>query len=252
VEEIMSTTDPLNSGAPRDAGNWASKVDRLSAPDDKADVGYNVTGRRAVGPQQGFGKLWQRTYATDLGDAVTVKELIADWKLHFGDYWPGGSVFHNTITGIAPGDVAPIEVGVASRGPKLATGIYVIYADDESFTFMTPEGHMFAGMITFSAEVVDGRTQAEIKILIRPNDPLWELAWPVARRKEDTFWIGTVRNLAAHHGLPNATVTATTVCVDRKRLWPNWRNIRHNSGIRSMVHLLSTPLRWLRPRRSAR
>ena len=29
----------------------------------------------------------------------------------------------------------------------------VIYADDESFSFMTPQGHMFAGMITFSADV---------------------------------------------------------------------------------------------------
>ena len=34
---------------------------------------------------------------------------------------------------------------------KLSTGVMVLYADDESFTLMTPQGHMFAGWITFSA-----------------------------------------------------------------------------------------------------
>lgn len=249
----MSTTEPISSSdPPRDAKNWARKVDRLTAPDDKAKVGYNVNGRRAVGPQQGFGRLWQRTYTTDLGDVVAAQDLISDWKLNFGDYWPGGSVFHNTIAGIAPGDVAPIQVGLASHGPKLATGIYVIYADEESFTFMTPEGHMFAGMITFSAEEREGATQAEIKILIRPNDPLWELAWPVARRKEDTFWVGTLTNLAVHYGLAGAAVTKNTVCVDKKRLWSNSGNIWHNSGIRSGLHLLTAPLRIFRLNRASR
>ena len=249
----MTTPVPDNEPhVPRDVGNWASKVDRLAAPEETAGVGYNITGKKVTGPQQGFGRLWQRTYATDLGAAVAVGPLISDWKLHFGDYWPAGSVFHSSLTGIEPGHVAPIQVGLASHGPKLATGILVIYADDESFTFMTPEGHMFAGMITFSAEDREGRTHVEIKILIRPNDPLWELAWPVARRKEDQFWMGTLHNLAAHYGVPDAEVSEETVCVDRKRLWRNWRNIWHNSGIRSGLHILSAPLRWVRPHRTAK
>ena len=37
-------------------------------------------------------------------------------------------------------------------GVKLSTGVFVLYADEESFTLMTPQGHMFAGWITFSAE----------------------------------------------------------------------------------------------------
>ena len=152
----MSTPVSGEPAPPRDAGNWASKVDRLSAPDEKASVGYNITGKKVTGPQQGFGRLWQRTYSTNVGSTVGAQALISDWKVNFGDYWPPGSVFHNTLTGIEPGDVAPIQVGIASHGPKLATGILVIYADDESFTFMTPEGHMFAGMITFSAEEVEG------------------------------------------------------------------------------------------------
>ena len=43
-------------------------------------------------------------------------------------------------------------------GLKLSTGVLVLYADDESFTLMTPQGHMFAGWITFSAFVSDGVT----------------------------------------------------------------------------------------------
>ena len=31
-------------------------------------------------------------------------------------------------------------------GMKLSTGVLVMYADDESFTLMTPQGHMFAGL----------------------------------------------------------------------------------------------------------
>jgi hypothetical protein len=245
------TTPTPDSGptTPRDAGNWATKVDRLSAPDEKAKVGYNITGRRVTGPQQGFGRLWQRTYSVDLGTVVEPEPLIADWKVNFGQYWPPGSVFHSSITGIEPGAVTPIEVGLASHGPKLATGILVIYADDESFTFMTPEGHMFAGMITFSAAEIDGGTRVEIKILIRPNDPLWELAWPVARRKEDEFWIGTLTNLASHYGVLGAEVMEETSCVDRKRLWSNWSNVWHNSGIRSGLHLLTAPLRAVGMRR---
>jgi len=249
----MTTPAPGGEPAvPRDVGNWATKVDRLSAPDEKAAVGYNITGKKVTGPQQGFGRLWQRTYSADLGKVVGAQALVSDWKVNFGDYWPPGSVFHNTLTGIEPGDVAPIEVGIASHGPKLATGILVLYADDESFTFMTPEGHMFAGMITFSAEERDGRTIVEIKILIRPNDPLWEMAWPVAKRKEDAFWMGTLHNLAAHYGVPDAEVTEETLCIDHKRLWSNWRNIWHNSGIRSGLHILTAPVRLLRPHRAAR
>jgi hypothetical protein len=247
----MTTPGTNDPGSPRDAGNWATKVDRLAAPDEKSKVGYNITGKKVTGPQQGFGRLWQRTYSTNLGSTVGARALISDWKVNFGDYWPPGSVFHNSLTGIEPGAVTPIEVGIASHGPKLATGILVIYADEESFTFMTPEGHMFAGMITFSAEEDAGETRVEIKILIRPNDPIWELAWPVCRRKEDEFWMGTLTNLAAHYGLADAKVAEETVCVDRKRLWSNWRNVWHNSGIRSGIHIVTTPIRMLRPQRSS-
>lgn len=227
---------------PRNAAAWAPKVDRLEVSAEQAKAGYNVSGRRVTGPQQGFGRLWQRTYVTDLGTAVTARQVVADWKQRFASYWPKGATFYAGLTGVQPGNVAPIGISTGP-GMTLATGILVLYADDEEFTFMTPEGHMFAGMITFAAEESQGRTCARIRILIRPNDPLYELGWPVMKRKEDQFWSATLRNLAADHGITDAQVLEDTVCVDKKRLWHNWKNVRHNAGIRSFFHTLRHPFR---------
>jgi hypothetical protein len=236
------TESAESPGTPRDAQYWAKKVDRLSVSDDRKGVGYNVEGRRVTGPQQGFGRLWQREYWTDLGDAVTPEDLVADWRQNFGTYWPRTGVFHGSLGRIEPGDVAALQVGGA-YGPKMATGIIVVYADDESFTFMTPEGHMFAGMITFSGEP---GTRAHIRVLLRTNDPLWEMAWPVMKRKEDVFWAGTLGNVAAAHGVLDSVVEEKTECLDRSRMWSHWRNVWHNAGIRSGLHMASAPIRAIR------
>ena len=140
--------------------------------------------------------------------------------------------------------------GIASPGPKLATGILVIYADDESFTFMTPEGHMFAGMITFSAEEDARGHPRRINILIRPNDPIYELGWPVIVARTPSGWQPSP-TWRLTTGWRTPTVTEATICVDRKRMWSNWRNVRHNSGIRSGIHIVTTPIRMLRPQRSS-
>ena len=60
---------------------------------------------------------------------------------------------------IAPGEVAALDLGMPG-GLKLSTGVLVLFADEESFTLMTPQGHMFAGWITFSSFIEDGATQA--------------------------------------------------------------------------------------------
>jgi len=221
----------------RDAANWASKVERLHVTEDLRRHGYNVEGRRVAGPQQGFGRLWQRTSMARLGEAVTPEALVADWRANFGSYWPSTAHFHGGIGGIQPGDVTPLTAG------PMTTGILVLYADETSFTFLTPEGHMFAGMITFSASIVDGGTCARIDILLRMADPLVEAAWPVVHPAEDRFWAGTLRNLAAAHGVSRVRVEQTTTLVDGRRLWRNWGNVFHNAAIHSAWHAVSTPVR---------
>ena len=231
---------------PRDEANWAAKVDRFSVTDDVAAAGFNIRGRRPAGAQQGFGRLWQRRYATDLGVAVTPEQLVVDWKERFPRYWPKGATMHVALTGMTPGSVNPIALA-AGGGLTISTGIFVLYSDEECFTFMCPEGHMFAGWITFGAAKSDtDTTVAEVTMLMRPSDPLYELGWPVMKRKEDVFWADTLRNLARDHGVANALVSETTTCVDRKRLWHNWTNVRHNSGIKSAWHVVTTPVRAIR------
>ncbi|THG30133.1 hypothetical protein [Naasia lichenicola] len=229
---------------PRDAAFWAAKVDRLTVADAQQKHGYNIQGKRIAGPQQGFGRLWQRTYSVDLGSAVTPEQLVADWRARFGDFWPKTGRFHGSVTSIQPGDVAPLTAG------GVTTGIMVLYADATSFSFLTPEGHMFAAMITFSGDLDEsGGTVANIRMLLRTSDPLFELMWPVAKRAEDVFWPGTLTNLAAAHGVQDVAVSSETICVDGGRIWKNWRNVRNNSAIRTVWHTVSAPAR---SRRSAR
>jgi len=72
------------------------------------------------------------------------------------------------------------------------------------------------------------------------------MGWPVMKRKEDIFWSATLVNLAKDHGVTGVPVEQTTSCVDRKRLWHNWTNVRHNSGMRSAWHTATTPFRAVR------
>jgi hypothetical protein len=227
----------------RDAGNWAQPVDRLAAsnvPDGALDT---VGGKQVVSPIQGFGKMWQKTYRIALtGSSVTPQELIATWKAEFPTFWPKGSQFHTPLTGIAPGEVALLQASVGG-GMKLSTGIFVLYADEESFTFMTPQGHMFAGWITFSAAEEDGTTVAQCQVLMRAQDPLTEIGLTLGgHKKEDKFWEATLQSLAGRFGV-DAKAETTVVCVDKRRQWSRAGNVRHSSAFRSTIHTATAPLR---------
>jgi hypothetical protein len=240
---------------PREALYWAKNISTLRLGEVPAEaLNLNVAGRRVVGPVQGFGKLWQKTYRVQLtGLQTTPAEVIAAWKQHFPQFWPTGNRFYGPLTGIAPGEVALIN-SIGPGGLRLSTGIFVLYADDESFTFMTPQGHLFAGWVTFSAADRDGHTLAQAQILMRANDPLYELAMPLGlHRVEDKIWRQTLTGLAAHLGVTNPVVESAAVCVDRRRQWANAKNLRHNAAIRSGLHAIAAPLRWLaRPQSATR
>ena len=161
---------------PRDAAFWAMKVERLEVSDVPAGAAnVNVQGRREVGALQGFGKLWQKTYRVRLsGVEVTPEEAVRVWKERFPEFQPPNSRFYPSMAGVAPGEVLFITASVG--GLPVHTGVCVIYADDESFTVMTPEGHPESGWNTFSAYTdEDGTTVAQIKSLASANDPIYEL-----------------------------------------------------------------------------
>jgi len=233
----------------RDEANWAANVQRLTVEKRDGVRGTNVSGRRLTGPIQGFGKMWQKTYRLAAGTEVSPEQAITAWKAHFPEFWPKGNRFAGALTGISPGDVALLDLAIGG-GVKLSTGVFVLYADEESFTLMTPQGHMFAGWITFSAEGGPGGTVVQAQVLMRANDPLYELGMTFGgHRKEDVFWAETLTAVGRYLGAGDLTVTTRIVCVDSSRQWRHAGNVWHNSMVRSVLQTLAAPVTALRRRR---
>jgi hypothetical protein len=234
---------------------WARPVSRLKVTEMPVEaMNLNVEGRRLTGPVKGFGQMWQKTYTVRLsGSEVKPAELVRVWKENFSSFWPKGNRFYASLTGIQPGEVAVLNLagpgGFSAPGgmPVISTGVMVIYADDVSFSFMTPEGHILAGMITFSAHDDEGATVAQIQVLIRANDPLYELGFRlgVAHKSEDEFWHYTLKALAAHFGVVGLIEQCTTL-IDPRVQWAEAKNIWHNAGIRTGLYVMAAPIRWVR------
>ena len=176
---------------------------------------------------------------------LTPAQVIEVWKGHFPEFWPKGNRFFAPLAGIAPGEVAALDLSMPG-GLKLSTGVLVLYADDESFTLMTPQGHMFAGWITFSAFVEDGVTYAQAQVLMRASDPMYELGMTMGGHgKEDQHWQHTLRALATHLGADGRgrrrRASASTAAASGRR--PT--NIWHNAGIRSGIYMTGAPIRLI-------
>jgi hypothetical protein len=63
---------------------------------------------------------------------------------------------------------------------------------------MTPQGHMFAGWSTFSAERAGEATFVRAHVLMRANDPLFERGMTFGgHAKEDRCWAQTLTALDA-------------------------------------------------------
>ena len=234
-----------------DAGNWAKPVRTLSTRDVPAGaIDANVTGRRLQGAASGFGRLSQKTFWVRLeGAAVSPTQVIETWKTRFGEFWPKGNRMFLPAGGIKPGEVGLINATPMPGAPAMATGVMVIYADEESFSFMSPEGHPFAGPITFSAFEEDGATVAQVHELTRPSDPLYEIAMmmPVlGDRMQNEIWRRTLATLALHFGVMTPDVRSRIVMVDQGRQWSNWTNIWKNAAVRSGLYAMTAPFRIFR------
>jgi hypothetical protein len=244
-------SDTSEQTTARTVANWAKSVSRLSVSEvPSGATGINVSGKRLASPIQGFGKLWQKTYQVHLpGDRVTPGDLVAMWKQRFPEFWPEGNHFFGPLTGIAPGEVALIEGTLPGR-LRLSTGVMVLYADEESFTLMTPEGHVFAGWITFSAAAQGSDTVAQVQVLIRASDPIFELGLMLGgHQQENSFWATTLRNGALQYGVREAEVDTVSVCVDKRRQWRRWTNVWQSAAIRSTIYMVGAPFRALGARR---
>ena len=257
AQDQTADTDTRNaSGLRSDSASWATPAAKLSVGEVPAGAtNLNVVGRRLVGPMQGFGQLWQKTYRLRLErDAITPSDVIREWKANYSSLWPKGNRFYAPV--IAPGEVALINARSVG-GVTVSTGIRVIYADDESFSFMNAAGHPAAGMVTFSAARQEDGLYAQVQVLIRANDPFYDVMLPIyGQRAEDEIWTHTLRALAQHLGAPVREVSVERVVVDRRRNWSEAKNIWQNAAIRSGMYMAAAPVRWVRrlvrraPRRS--
>jgi hypothetical protein len=243
------TTPTLSSGErrPRDAASWAQQVSRLKVRGvPSGALNLNVEGRQVVGPLQGFGQMWQKIYRVRLsGPPVEPREVIKTWKEHFPEFWPKGNRFYAPLIGIAPGEVALINAVIPGGLPiPVSTGMLVLYVDDECFTLMTPQGHPVAAWITFSAYEDDSYTVAQIEMLLRANDPVYEVGFRLLGAKgEDEFWRQTLTSLAAHFGVVES-VEMQKSCLDPRLQWLEARNIWENAAIRTMMYKMVYPAIW--------
>ena len=248
ITEGTPTPTPTPDPASRDAANWAKPVDRLSAEGVAGASVDSVTGKRVASPLQGFGQLWQKTFRVPLeGSTMSPQEVIVVWKERFATFWPKKGKFYAPLAGIVPGEVALLDIAPVPGAPvKFSTGVMVIYADDESFTFIAPEGHMLSGWITFSAYRDGDVTVAQVQALERASDPFDELGLMFGgSRMNNGFWQETLRNVGRAMGATDPAVVSEVVCVDKRRQWRQASNIRNSITLRTMRRTLTAPVRRL-------
>jgi hypothetical protein len=195
--------------------------------------------------------LWQKTYRVRLtGASVTPAEVIQTWKEELPRFKPAGQRFYPPAAGVAPGEV--VLINAWTPGGPVATGVVVLFADDESFTLMTPQGHPESGWVTLSAFQEGGSTLAQVQGITRASDPLYELAFRlVGSKMQDRIWTHVLSSLAAHWGV-EAQVQLEKVLLDPKVQWSRAGNVWHNAQIRTVLYKLAAPLRWVRDRFKSR
>ena len=222
--------------------NWAKPVDELHVnwvtPVEARKL--NVIGRKAVGPVNGFGPLWQKTYRLYLdGSLASPEDAVQAMKENFPAFQPSCNKFYPSPSGISAGEIVLID-SMTPGGP-VSTGVMVMYSDGLSFTFVTPQGHPESGWVSFSAYKEGIRTVAEICGLARAGDPVFEAAFRVAGSKMQVrIWTHVLASLAAYLGAP-ADVEYEARCIDKAMQWKQVSNTRYNAQI---ITLLREPLRW--------
>lgn len=242
----MSTSTEGQPAESRDAAHWAGRVSRLKVADvPSGAISLNVDGRQVVGPLQGFGQLWQKTYRVRLSGAqASPTEVVEFLKQSLPSLMPGDSRFYPSVAGVKPGELVLINATLPGIPGQIATGVMVLYSDEESFTLMCPEGHPEAGWNTFSAFEEDGTTVVQIQSLARANDPIFELGFRFmgGSKQQERIWNHVLTGVAKHFEV-SALVDTRKTLVDSRLQWAQAKNLWYNSAVRSVLYL---PVRLIR------
>lgn len=216
--------------------NWAKPISELFVPAmPKEARNLNVNGRRAVGPVNGFGQLCQKTFRLQISDSmISPQEAIVVLKDNFPSLQPSFNRFYPSPGGIRAGEVVLIDS--STPGGPVSTGVMILYADERSFTFNTPQGHPECGFVSFGAHEGSAGTIVQIVGLARAGDPVYEAAFRlIGSRIQTRIWTHVLTSLAVHFGVP-ADITSHQECVDTSLRWSQIGNLYYNAQIRTLIH----------------
>ena len=220
----------------QDIFGWAKNITRLKVTEKpEGAMNKNVNNRRVIGPLQGFGPLWEKQYLLNV-NTTTAKpsEIITVLKQHFPEFQPPINRFYPLKQGITPGAIVLID----SRTPGgiVSTGVLVLYADDTSFSLMTPQGHPEAGWVTFTAKQKKQSVEVKIRGVASASDPFYEMAFRVAGSKlQERIWTHVLSSLASHLEVEDNVKKEKNV-IDSKLNWSNAVNLWYNAQIRSLPY----------------
>lgn len=218
---------------------WARSAGALQIGSLPAEaMNINVHGRHVTGPVKGFGRLWDKKYRLCLaGAAREPHEIVSLWKAEFPAFWPEGNrVYPSEGAPLVPGTAAVLNLALPG-GLVVATGIRVIYADDTSFGFISVEGHIIAGWITFSSFREGSSTIIQVHPVFRAADPLMELGFRLgAAKQEDLFWHRTLANLAGRLDVIGK-IEQRDVLADARLQWGEAGNLLLNAPLRSSLYM---------------
>lgn len=218
---------------------WAGNIEHITIGDVPAEaMNVNVNSRKLTSPVNGFGRLWKKKYRFQIKNAdMEPQKIITLWRNEFPDFWPkGNSLFTSGGGPIVPGATALLNLSIG--GPLvMATGIFVIYAGENSFCFSTVLGHMLFGWINFSSFREDDKTIIQVHPIFRASDPVMEMGFRLgASRQEDQFWHLTLRNLASRLGV-ECKVEQHNILIDRHVRWSEAGNVWYCGAIRSSLYM---------------
>ncbi|MBN1636926.1 MAG: STAS domain-containing protein [Deltaproteobacteria bacterium] len=197
---------------------------------------YNIDGLKLTGPLQGFGQLWEKTYQVRLsGVKISPRQAVKVMRERFPSFQPDQNHFYPSRAGIIPGEI--VIINSVLLGVPISTGVFVLYADDTSFTFMTPQGHPESGWVHFRAYEDEASTIMQIQGFARANDLFYEIGFKLAgSRIQENIWKHVLTQFAGYFGL-DGWVQVSKSCIDESIQWANMKNIWYNAQIRTLLYL---------------
>jgi anti-anti-sigma regulatory factor len=230
----------VKSGKQSDAG-WAPYIERISITEKpKGAMLRNMDNRRLQPQISGFGKMWQKTFWLMIDKPeLTPKDVITKLMQNFVVFQIPENFFYPTSKGLSPG--ALVFIDSKTPGGIVSTGIYVIYVDDTSFTYITPQGHPEAGWITFSAREQDGKIRLQIQGLVRASDPFYEIAYAIAGQAfQEKIWLNVLTQMAKHLAIDDNGQMVKYKPADYWQ-WGRVGNIWYNAQLRTLPYNIT---RW--------